>query len=152
MAWFVCEANELRWFTVLGPDLREGRIQDMAKCYSIRRPRFQFSLVSLLVVVAFISIAAEQLSRPTRIAGRFSQAISEENYPEAEALFVDGGLKLTPVDPRIRKPTAQLEPLTWGDFKRGQRIVMLTRDEGFNSPHYRCVVTRGGVKVRGGSS
>jgi hypothetical protein len=115
--------------------------------------RWQFSLRWLLAVAALAPLAVYWLSLPTIIARRYTAAVNGGNYRAADRLCLDPK-QAFPGDWTRHKtfhPRAELSPLTWQDFRRGQRRILIGINYGDGRGLVGCGVecygTARGIKV-----
>lgn len=115
--------------------------------------RWRFSLRSLLAVMALAPLALYWLWLPTIVAGRYVAAVNSKNYRAADRLCLDPKDTFPGdwVHHKFFEPRAELSPLTWEDFRRGERRILVAIDygdgEGLIGCGVECTATNRGIKV-----
>jgi hypothetical protein len=117
------------------------------------RPTWKFSLRTLMLVMAAAPLAFYWLWLPSIVANRYAAALNGGNYPAADRLCLIAK-HAVPGDWTRHKtfnPRAVVAPLTWQDFRHGERqlYVAITYgdSEGLVSCGVECTGTTRGIKV-----
>ena len=115
--------------------------------------RSQFSLRTLIAVAAVAPLGTYWLSLPTTVARRYAAAVNVGNYRAANELCLDPK-EAFPGDWTRHKTfhaRAELSPLTWQDFRRGQRRIFIGINygdgDGLVGCGVECHATSRGIKV-----
>jgi hypothetical protein len=115
--------------------------------------RWRFSLRSLIVAAALLPLIAYWLLLPTIVARRYVTALNAGNYRAADQLCLDPK-EAFPGDwtrHQTFHPRAELSPLTWQDFRRGQRRILVAINYGDAAGLVACGVecygTARGIKI-----
>jgi hypothetical protein len=113
---------------------------------------FRYSLRALLVVSALVPLAVYWLALPTLNARRYAAAIAARDFAVADALCVSPGESFPGDWTRHAtfEPKASVKPLTWEDFRHGERqlYVGITYGDGSGlaSCSLECTATRRGIE------
>jgi hypothetical protein len=119
----------------------------------MRRPSLRFSLRLLLLAAALVPVGIYWLALPTLNAQRFVEAVNARNFPAAERLCADRKEKFPGswTTHAHFQPRANLAPLSWADFRSGQRQVYIAISygdgSGVASCGQECIATRRGIEL-----
>jgi hypothetical protein len=119
----------------------------------MRRSVLRYSLRSLLVLTAVSAVVVYWLILPTLNARRFTAAINSGQYEVAERLCVEPAdvFPGTWKDHQTFEPKAGIQPLSWEDFRGGQRRMFVGiaygDGGGIASCSLECSATRQGVEI-----
>lgn len=103
--------------------------------------------------MAVLPLAAYWVWLPTAVASRYVAALNNGKYRAADRLCVDpmGRFPGVWTQHQTFHPHAQLLPLTWQDFRRGERRVLVAIDygdgDGLVGCGVECSATIRGIKV-----
>ena len=114
---------------------------------------WRYSLRTFLVLSALVPVAVYWLALPTLNAQRFAAAIAARDYPAAEALCASAKDKFPGdwTEHDTFEPKAGISPLTWDDFRRGERRLYVGiaygDGNGIASCGLECTATRRGIEL-----
>jgi hypothetical protein len=114
---------------------------------------WRYSLRTFLVLSALVPVAVYWLALPTLNAQRFTSAIAARDYPAAEALCATDEDKFPGhwTEHKTFEPKAGISPLTWDDFRRGERRLYVGiaygDGSGLASCGLECTATRRGIEL-----
>src|SRR5690242_3915392 len=113
----------------------------------------QFRLRTLMIVLGFGPMVLYWLSMPTLNGRRYVAALNAGNYRQANRLCMDENDRFPGswTSHKTFHPSAELMPVTWQDFRRGERRVLVAiaygDDDGLVSCGVECCATARGIKI-----
>ncbi len=116
-----------------------------------RKRWFRFSLRSLLLLIFIFAVLAVWLSRPTRIATNYVNALNSKDYARANELCIGKSKSPGKIKQQFNYVNAQLIPITLEDLWTGSRRISVHVDlwtgNGIAGGGWTCTATLRGIVV-----